>query len=213
MPLVSHTKLPTRLLSRWSVVAGIVRRDTTHTTETNMTATINRLAINGTPSTNGKAKPAKPAPTKATPKPGTKDAIKAELDEAREALAATQARPDGSKQWAYGGVALMAALSMGLNGMSFGSHAPAAAAGWMLGIAIPGIILILARVAGLKWKAGKAQIAKVGAAVIVSLLALSVWHCAESIAALSGSPVWMALPMAIAIDCGLVYCEAATLDA
>ena len=43
------------------------------------------------------------------------------------------------------------------------------------------------------------------------MLLLSVWHCSESIALLTGSPVWLALPMSVAIDCGLVACEVALI--
>ncbi len=124
-----------------------------------------------------------------------------------------KAGSDGSKLWAYAGVALMAVMSMGLNGYTNAQHSPVGWAGWGMGLAIPAIILLVARVAGLKYKAGKQVAAKIGAGVIVSLLALSVWHCATSIATLTGSHIMLALPMAIAIDCGLVYCEWATLDA
>lgn len=121
--------------------------------------------------------------------------------------------PDGSKLWAYAGVGLMAVMSMYLNGYANSLHSPIQWAGWAMGLAIPAIILLVARVAGLKYKAGKIMAAKIGAGVIVSLLALSVWHCASSIALLTGSHILLALPMAVAIDCGLVYCEWATLDA
>ena len=43
----------------------------------------------------------------------------------------------------------------------------------------------------------------------VALLLLSVWHCSQSIALLTGSPV--ALALAVAIDCGLVACEVALI--
>jgi hypothetical protein len=45
-----------------------------------------------------------------------------------------------------------------------------------------------------------------------ALLLLSVWHCSQSIALLTGSPVALALPMAVAIDCGLVACEVALIS-
>jgi hypothetical protein len=40
---------------------------------------------------------------------------------------------------------------------------------------------------------------------------LSVWHCATSISLLTGSPLLLALPMAVAIDVGFVCCEVAAL--
>ena len=145
-----------------------------------------------TTTTTGKTEAKKRTTAKRTPKP--------------------KAGADGSKVWAYAGVGLMAVMSMGLNGYANAQHSPVGWAGWGMGLAIPAIILLVARVAGLKYKAGKIMAAKIGAGVIVSLLALSVWHCATSIATLTGSPILLALPMAIAIDCGLVYCEWATLD-
>lgn len=43
------------------------------------------------------------------------------------------------------------------------------------------------------------------------LLALSVWHCTEALAALTGSPIALALLLAVGIDCGMVACEVASL--
>ena len=145
-------------------------------------------------------------------KRGTKAWHEAEASRLREQLAATQSRPDGTKGWAYAGVGLMAVMSMYLNGYANAQHATVEWAGWAMGFAVPTIILLVARVAGLKYKAGKLMAAKCGAGVIGMLLLLSVWHCATSIAALTGSHIVLALPMAVAIDCGLVYCEYATLD-
>ncbi len=119
---------------------------------------------------------------------------------------------DTSKVWSYAGVSLMGVMSMGLNGYANAQHATVGWAGWAMGIAVPCIVLIVARVAGIKYKIGKHITAKCGAAVIAALLLLSVWHCACSISLLTGSHIVLALPMAIAIDCGLVYCEWATLN-
>jgi hypothetical protein len=44
------------------------------------------------------------------------------------------------------------------------------------------------------------------------LLLLPVWHCPQSIALWAGSPVALALPMAVAIDCGLIACEVALIS-
>lgn len=117
------------------------------------------------------------------------------------------AGPDGMKRWATAGVALTGVLSAVLNGYAASQHSPAAWAGWGMGVTIPVIVLILARVAGLQWKRGQRRLAYAGAGVGTGLLLLSVWHCATSIAALMGGGVVLALPMAVAIDAGLVYCE------
>lgn len=119
---------------------------------------------------------------------------------------------DNSRKPAIAGIALMGVMSMGLNGYANAAHSPEPWAGWAMGIAIPCIVLLVARVAACKWQAGKLIDAKIGAGIIAALLALSVWHCAVSIAALTGSHILLAVPMAIAIDCGLVYCEWALLD-
>jgi hypothetical protein len=46
-------------------------------------------------------------------------------------------------------------------------------------------------------------------AVGCSVLALSVWHCTEALALLTGAPVLLAFLLAVGIDCGLVACEVA----
>jgi hypothetical protein len=106
----------------------------------------------------------------------------------------------------------MSALSALLTGYANAAHAEVAWAGWGMGIVIPVIILILGKVAALLFKRGKVREAKITGAVGVGLLALSVWHCSLSIAALTGSPILLALPMAIAIDAGFVACEWAALQ-
>jgi hypothetical protein len=107
----------------------------------------------------------------------------------------------------------MSALSAGLNGYANAQHAPYAWAGWLVGIAIPAIILVLGKVAGLCWRRGNRPLAYATAGAGVGLLGLSVWHCASSIALLTGSPLFLALPMAVAIDAGFVACEIAALEA
>ncbi len=47
------------------------------------------------------------------------------------------------------------------------------------------------------------------ASVGVGLLLLSVWHCASAVAALTGSPLILAVPFAVAVDAGLVALELA----
>jgi hypothetical protein len=76
---------------------------------------------------------------------------------------------------------------------------------------IPTIVLVLTRVAGRKHRAGQLRPAFLAGASGVALLFLSVWHCSESIALLTGSGLILAVPMAVAIDCGLVACEVALI--
>jgi hypothetical protein len=114
-------------------------------------------------------------------------------------------------RWASFGVGLMLVLSAALNGYANAQHAPVAWAGWLMGLAVPVIVLVLAKVAGEKHRAGQKAVARFAGASGVALLLLSVWHCSQSIALLTGSPVALALPMAVAIDCGLVACEVALI--
>jgi hypothetical protein len=129
--------------------------------------------------------------------------------------AARRAAPDAGARpvarWASFGVGLMLALSAALNGYANAQHAPVAWAGWLMGLAVPVIVLVLAKVAGEKHRAGQKGVARFAGASGVALLLLSVWHCSQSIALLTGSPLALALPMAVAIDCGLVACEVALI--
>ena len=121
-------------------------------------------------------------------------------------------KPDHLTCYANAGVGVMAILSALLNGYANATHADVAWAGWAMGLVIPLIILILGKVASLLWKRGEGRAAQITAAVGVGLLFLSVWHCATSIAALTGSPLVLSLPMAVAIDCGFVCCEWAAMQ-
>jgi hypothetical protein len=109
------------------------------------------------------------------------------------------------------GVAFMSALSALLNGYANAQHSPVAWAGWGMGVSVPVIVLTLAKVAGEKWRSGQRRAALLAGASGVALLFLSVWHCATSVALLTGSPLALAMPMAVAIDCGLVACEVALI--
>lgn len=115
------------------------------------------------------------------------------------------------KRWAYCGVAGTLTLSAWLNSLAFSHTAPSPVHGWALGIAIPLLILVFSRVSALLWMRGRSHLALCGAAACLSMLALSVQHCACSIARLSGEPVGLAALMAIAIDVGLVVAELATV--
>lgn len=120
-------------------------------------------------------------------------------------------KSDHLHAYAMSGVVIMAVLSALLNGYANAEHATVAWAGWGMGLVIPAIILILGKVASLLYKRRQKRAAHVTGGVGIGLLALSVWHCANSIAALTGSPLLLALPMAVAIDCGFVCCEIAAL--
>ena len=111
------------------------------------------------------------------------------------------------KVWAAFGVSFTLILSAALNGYANAQHAPAAFAGWLMGLAVPVLVLVLSKVCGEKFRAGQKPVAWFAGGSGVSLLVLSVWHCSEAIALLTGSPVALALPLAVAIDAGLVACR------
>jgi hypothetical protein len=116
---------------------------------------------------------------------------------------------DNTKSYAKFGVIFMASLSAVLNGYSNSQHAPEPLFGWMMGFAVPIIVLVLSKIAGNKWKKGQRHMAYLSGGSGSLLLLLSVWHCAQSIAMLTGSDYLLSIPMAIAIDLGLVSCELA----
>jgi hypothetical protein len=103
-------------------------------------------------------------------------------------------------------------MSALLNGYANSQNAPMAWAGWMMGAATPSLVLILSKVASLQWRKRRYSTARFTAGVGIGLLALSVWHCANAIAALTSSHLCLALPIAVAVDCGLVACEVASLE-
>jgi hypothetical protein len=115
------------------------------------------------------------------------------------------------KRWAYCGAGLTLGLSGWLNGLAFSAAAPSPVHGWVLGLAIPVAILIFSRVSALCYAHGRRPLAYVGAGACLSILLLSVQHCAVSIARLTGEHVILAGLMALAIDAGLVACELATV--
>ena len=126
--------------------------------------------------------------------------------------AAVKPEPASVKRWASFGVGLMLVLSAALNGFANSLHSPVAWAGWLMGLAVPVIVLVLAKVAGEKYRAGQRPVAWFAGGSGIALLFLSVHHCSLSIAALTGSPIALALPMSVAIDCGLVACEVALIS-
>lgn len=119
-------------------------------------------------------------------------------------------------RWAHVGVGMCVLMSVWLNGYASGIHAPDLWTGRVLGGMIPCVVFVLAKVAGMQYRMNtcmgvirgrKIMLAYVTASVGLGLLALSVWHCACSLSLLTGSHIMLALPMAVAIDCGLVACE------
>lgn len=116
------------------------------------------------------------------------------------------------KRWAYAGVAGTLSLSAWLNGLAFSHTAPTPVHGWVLGLTIPFLILVFSRVSALLWARNRAQLAACGAVACLSMLALSVQHCAASISRMTGEPLSLAALMALAIDAGLVVCELATVS-
>lgn len=115
-------------------------------------------------------------------------------------------------RWATFGVAFTLILSALLNGYANAQHAPLAFAGWLMGVSIPVIVLTLAKVAGEKYRDGNKPVAYSAAASGIALLLLSVYHCSQSIATLTGSGLFLAMPLAVAIDAGLVSLEVALVS-
>lgn len=81
-----------------------------------------------------------------------------------------------------------------------------------MGVTVPVIVLVPAKVAGEKYRAGQRSVAWFAGGSGVALLFLSVHHCSLSISALTGSPVAPALPMSVGIDCGPIACEVALIS-
>jgi len=144
--------------------------------------------------------------------PAAKTAAKRKPAKRRKPLPARGTHATSVKRWAAFGVGLMLVLSAALNGFANSLHSPVAWAGWLMGLAVPVIVLVLAKVAGEKYRAGQKPVAWFAGGSGIALLFLSVHHCSHSIAALTGSPVALALPMSIGIDCGLVACEVALIS-
>jgi hypothetical protein len=117
--------------------------------------------------------------------------------------------------WSHAGVTLCVGASAWLNGYANAMHAPNIIPAWGLGIMIPCLVFILCKVAAkqhrknacIKVRGRKIMLAAITACVGGCLLALSVHHCACSLAVMTGSPLMLAYMFAIAIDCGLVVCE------
>jgi hypothetical protein len=155
---------------------------------------------------NGTARRARKAETTHDEPPASKPARKPRSGGGKSA-----AKRDPLKTWAYAGVGLTLGLSGWLNGLAFSAAAPSPVHGWALGVSIPVAVLIFSRVAALCYGHGRRPLAYCGAVACLSILLLSVQHCAVSIARLTGEHVILAGLMALAIDAGLVACELATV--
>jgi hypothetical protein len=127
-------------------------------------------------------------------------------------------KADYLKRYAVSGVVFMSGLSAVLNVYSNTAHAGANVATVTFGVAIPLIVLWLFKVAALTARRGVSRddrrikwlAAGIGAAAS-GVLFLSVAHCAASLAMITGMSLWGTVPMAIAIDAGMVGCEVAAL--
>lgn len=155
-----------------------------------MTATLPIPSANGShaPAKSKKVKPAKA--TKVRPVKTTLSTVKA---------------------WGTGYIVGSGLISCGLNALANGQHAPIhlTVPAYLLGTAIPAGCLALGKVASTLWVRNARQLAYVVGGIASVLLSLSVYHCTESIAMLTGSPIALAAGMAIAIDAGMVGCEVA----
>lgn len=147
-------------------------------------------------------KPAPPAPVIETPQAPRKP---------RQ----PKAKSDHLARWSHAYVFIAAGMSMALNAIANGQHAPNGTDGapdmrlaaWTMGALIPVLVLLLGKVAGLLWKRDQRTFALTTGGIGVVVLLLSVFHCAESIGMLTGSHWLLAGALAIGIDAGMVACE------
>lgn len=126
--------------------------------------------------------------------------------------ATEQPKRNPVRLWACAGVGLTLSLSGWLNGLAFSQSAPTPAHGWVLGLSIPVLVLVFSRVSAILYAQQVRTLAYVGAGATLSILLLSVQHCAHSIARLTGEPVLLAAMMALSVDVGLVVAECATVS-
>lgn len=138
---------------------------------------------------------ASPAPVKAT----------------RAKRVAPHKQPDPkTHEWCHWGVVSLTGLSAVLNAYHAWGHSPVPALGAAISATIPVIALLLARVAAGSRRYSK-PLSNSCAGVAGILLLLSVYHCGDAIASLVGCSLWLGLPLALAIDAGLVLCKVGTV--
>ena len=121
----------------------------------------------------------------------------------------TVSKNDNLTTWCMAYVALAAVMSMGLNAWANGQHAPAGTqwAAWGMGAAIPVLVLLLGKIAGLCYKRKNIPLAYAAGGVGVAVLMLSVFHCYQSISLLTGSGWLLSSLLAIGVDAGMVVAE------
>ena len=118
-------------------------------------------------------------------------------------------RRDGLARWCLLYVTVSAVLSMALNAWAGSRHAPEGLqwAAVVLGAVIPLLVLLLGKVAGLTHRRRHYSLARITGAIGVAVLMLSIAHCYEAIAALTGCHAAVAVLLALGIDAGMVACE------
>jgi hypothetical protein len=156
------------------------------------------VGTNGTAPARGK----RPAPAKGK-RPGP--AARAQAKAAQRAV-----------RWShwYTGTAIV--LSSGLNGFAAVQASGASGAAGMvtaagIGAVVPVLVWMLSTVTAWTYRAGWKRLALVSGAVAACVLALSVVHVATALAALTGTPLYLAGLMAVGIDCGLLSSEATAI--
>jgi hypothetical protein len=123
-------------------------------------------------------------------------------------------KSDGLHAYATAYVIITVIMSMMLNAWANMQHAAEGqqlAAGAM-GAVIPVLVLLLSKVAGICYKRrASSNLAKISGAIGVAVLGLSIFHCYQSIAALTGSGMLLSMLLALGIDAGMVVCEVVTV--
>lgn len=149
-----------------------------------------------------------------TPVPnGTTRRRKPKETPATEAAAEPRPRPARPPRDAYGiwwanaGVAITLCLSAWLNILAFARHGKAEGAAWVLGVALPLLVLIFSRAGAWAYQRNQRPVAYVAAGAVVMMLALSIQHVSESVSVISGESLLTASLLGCSIDLGLVACE------
>ena len=129
---------------------------------------------------------------------------------------------DGLNGLAHTIVVITGVSSCYLNGRAAWVHSQEVDSA-VLGVIIPLFVMLMFRTASKLYrrytklaigrKRSQKGLEAIGAVVVgLAALGLSLVHCTESIATMLHSAWWLALPLAITIDCGLVVCEWLTVS-
>jgi hypothetical protein len=137
---------------------------------------------------------------------------------ARKGKARPATHADNLRRWATSGIGLTLGLSAVLDAYAYVGALAERTAGLvagvvLLGIAIPPLVLIFSEVAGILFHRRQRSLAYATGGASLGLLVLSIWHCSTAIAGLTSSPTYLAMPLAVAVDAGLVCCKLAVLVA